>query len=145
MLEVAAGERPAFEIYGDDYDTPDGTCVRDYVHVTDLAAGHLLALEALGSHDKLVYNLGNGQGFSVREVVEVARKVTGKPIKAVETARRPGDPAVLVASSEKIRKELNWKPQYPDLEQIVSTAWEWMLTHPEGYSALRTRQANYPT
>jgi UDP-glucose 4-epimerase len=96
----------------------------------------VLALEALDSHDVLIYNLGNGAGFSVREVIESARQVTGKAIKAVEAARRPGDPAVLVASSDKIRRELNWRPKYPDLEAIVSSAWEWLQKHPHGYAEL---------
>lgn len=145
VLQAAMGKREAISIFGTDYPTPDGTCIRDYIHVVDLAAAHLLALEALGTHDKLIYNLGNGLGFSVREVIEAARKVTGKQIKAVETPRRPGDPAVLVASSEKIRKELNWKPAYPQLDQIIGTAWEWMLTHPEGYSAGRAKQVQCPS
>src|SRR5438874_12911203 len=109
-LQVALGKRNRLSIYGTDYPTADGTCVRDYIHVLDLAQAHLLALEALEKRDKLIYNLGNGHGFSVREVVEVARKVTGRPIAAVETARRAGDPAVLVASSQTIRQELGWAP-----------------------------------
>ena len=137
VLQTAFGKRESISIFGADYPTTDGTCIRDYIHVTDLAAAHLLALEALGARDKLIYNLGNGRGFSVREVIEVARKVTGREIKAIETPRRPGDPAVLVASSEKIRKELKWTPQYPDLEHIIGSAWKWMLKHPEGYSAAR--------
>jgi UDP-glucose 4-epimerase len=134
-LEVALGRRKELAIYGTDYPTPDGTCVRDYIHVGDLASAHLLVLEALKEKDKLIYNLGNGRGFSVREVVATVRRVTGHPIPAKESPRRPGDPAVLVASSEKIRRELRWVPQYPDLESIVSTAWEWRQAHPNGYSA----------
>jgi UDP-glucose 4-epimerase len=133
-LQVALGKRDKLSIYGTDYATPDGTCVRDYIHVLDLAQAHLLALDALGSRDKLIFNLGNGHGFSVREVVEVAHKVTGRPIAAVETARRPGDPAVLVASSKRIQQELGWKPQHPELEDIVRSAWTWHQRHPEGYS-----------
>jgi UDP-glucose 4-epimerase len=141
ILQVANGQREHVSIFGTDYPTPDGTCVRDYIHVTDLADAHVLALEALDSHDKLIYNLGNGAGFSVRQVIDSVRRITGEPIKVVEAARRPGDPAVLVASSDKIRKELNWKPKYPQLDQIVSTAWEWMQTHPQGYAELATTKS----
>jgi UDP-glucose 4-epimerase len=133
-LQVALGKREKLSIYGTDYATPDGTCVRDYIHVLDLAQAHLLALDALGNRDKLIFNLGNGHGFSVREVVEVARRITGRPIAAVETARRPGDPAVLVASSKRIQQELGWKPQHSELENIVRSAWTWHQRHPEGYS-----------
>jgi UDP-glucose 4-epimerase len=136
ILQVASGKREHISIYGTDYPTDDGTCIRDYIHVSDLAEAHVLALEALDSHDVLIYNLGNGAGFSVREVIESARRVTGKAIKAVEAARRPGDPAVLVASSDKIRRELHWRPKYPDLEAIVSSAWEWLHKHPHGYAEL---------
>lgn len=136
ILQVASGKRESIFIYGTDYDTPDGTCIRDYIHVSDLASAHVLALEALGKKTgptRLIYNLGNGRGFSVREVIEVARKVTGKPIPAVETERRAGDPAILVASSEAIKRELGWKPEFTDLETIVRTAWEWVQRHPDGY------------
>ena len=133
VLQVALGQRQQIEIYGTDYPTPDGTCIRDYVHVVDLAAAHLLALDALSRHEQLIYNLGNGRGFSVREVIEVARRVTGHPIPAVERPRRPGDPAVLVASSKKIQLELNWKPCFADLENIVRGAWDWHRSHPNGY------------
>ena len=136
ILQAASGRREHISIFGTDYPTEDGTCIRDYIHVGDLADAHVLALEALATHDKLIYNLGNGAGFSVREVIETARGVTGKPIKAVEVARRPGDPAVLVASSEKIRRELGWTPKYPKLEDIVASAWEWMQQHPRGYHEL---------
>lgn len=136
VLQAATGKRDHISIFGTDYPTPDGSCIRDYIHVSDLADAHVLALEALEHHDKLVYNLGNGTGFSVRQVINAARKVTGRPIKAVETPRRPGDPAVLVASSEKIRRELRWQPKYPDLEKIVSSAWEWSQKHPHGYAEL---------
>ena len=124
VLDVALGRRAAIKLFGTDYPTPDGTCVRDYIHVEDLVSAHILALEALGPRP-LVYNLGNGQGYSVREVVEVARRVTGHPIPVEEAPRRPGDPAILVASSEKIRKELGWTPQRPDLEGIIESAWRW--------------------
>jgi UDP-glucose 4-epimerase len=133
MLKVALGQREKVSIYGTNYPTPDGTCIRDYVHVLDLAVAHVLALKALSDHDRLVYNLGNGQGFSVREVLDVARKVTGHPIPAVESPRRAGDPPVLVASSEKIQRELKWTPQFHELESIVGSAWEWHRNHPQGY------------
>jgi len=125
ILDVALGRRAAIRIYGEDYPTPDGTCVRDYIHVSDLADAHLLALDALETHDHLICNLGNGTGFSVREVIESARRVTGRPIPAEVHPRRPGDPAVLVASSEKAVRELGWKPKYTQLDDIVRTAWEW--------------------
>ena len=136
VLETALGQRPSVSIFGADYPTPDGTCIRDYVHVSDLAAAHLLALDRLGrdtSPERLIYNLGNGRGFSVREVIETARRVTGRAIQAVEAPRRPGDPAVLVASSEKIRRELGWSPRHPDLDAILESAWRWRLAHPQGY------------
>jgi UDP-glucose 4-epimerase len=134
VLQVALGKRDAISIYGTDYKTKDGTCVRDYIHVLDLAQAHVLALEALSKHSQLIYNLGNGRGFTVREVIEAARRVTGHAIPATETPRRPGDPAVLVASSEKIQRELGWTPRYADLETIISTAWDWHRTHPNGYT-----------
>jgi len=124
-LQVALGKRQNIKIFGTDYPTPDGTCVRDYIHVLDLAEAHILVLEALKTKDRLKYNLGNGRGFSVREVIDTARRVTGHSIPAEETARRDGDPAVLVASSEKIRLELGWRPRFPELETIVRTAWHW--------------------
>jgi len=126
VLDVAAGKSPAIKVFGTDYPTTDGTCIRDYIHVTDLARAHVLALEQLidgdGSH---VYNLGNGQGFSVLEVIECARKITGKKIGVEYAARRPGDPPVLIASNEKAVKELGWKPQYANLDDIIGTAWRW--------------------
>ncbi len=134
VLRVALGQSERVSIFGADYPTPDGTCVRDYIHILDLASAHLAALDALASRDRLVYNLGNGQGFSIREVIEVARRVTGHPIPAVEAARRPGDPAVLVASSAKIQRELGWRPEYTSLEAILASAWEWHQRHPNGYS-----------
>jgi UDP-glucose 4-epimerase len=133
VLQVAQGKRDHISIFGIDYETPDGTCIRDYIHVSDLASAHVLTLDALRKQDKLVYNLGNGRGFSVREVIETARKVTGHPIPAKEVPRRPGDPAILVASSEKIKRELHWQPQYPNLEAIVRSAWDWFRAHPNGY------------
>jgi UDP-glucose 4-epimerase len=135
ILQVALGKRDHIAIYGTDYPTPDGTCIRDYIHVTDLASAHLLTLRALREKESLIYNLGNGQGFSVREVIDSVRKVTGHPIPVRETDRRPGDPAVLVASSEKIRRELQWQPKFPSLESIVSSAWDWRRAHPDGYGA----------
>lgn len=134
ILEVALGKRDAIQIFGDDYDTPDGTCIRDYIHVMDLVNAHLLALNRLrDGGSSTVYNLGNGKGFSVKQVVEAARNVTGHKIPQKIAPRRPGDPAVLVASSEKIIRELNWKPKYDDLNTIISTAWEWHKNHPNGY------------
>jgi UDP-glucose 4-epimerase len=138
ILQVALGKRGAIQIYGTDYRTKDGTCVRDYIHVIDLAQAHVLALDALGERSQLIYNLGNGRGFTVRDVIDVARKVTGHPIPAVESPRRPGDPTELVASSEKIQGELGWKPQHADLENIISSAWEWHRKHPNGYEQLAT-------
>ena len=133
VLQVPLGQRPSISIFGTDYPTPDGTAIRDYIHIADLVSAHLLALEALETRDQLIYNIGNGKGYSVREVIETARRVTGHPIPAVETPRRPGDPARLVASSEKIRRELGWRPRYPDLRDIIASAWEWHRTHPHGY------------
>jgi len=137
ILEVALGHAEHINVFGADYPTADGTCVRDYIHVGDLARAHLLALEALErareNFSPLIYNLGNGQGFSVRQVVDVAREVTGQPIPAIESPRREGDPAVLIASSERIRRELGWRPQFPDLKTIIDSAWHWHRTHPDGY------------
>jgi UDP-glucose 4-epimerase len=133
VLKVALDQSPSVSIFGTDYPTPDGTCIRDYIHIADLISAHLLALEALGERERLVYNLGNGNGYSVREVIAAARRVSGHPIPAVEAARRPGDPPRLVAASDRIRAELGWIPKHPDLEDIVSTAWEWHRTHPRGY------------
>ncbi len=132
VLQVALGQREKLYIFGDDYPTRDGTPVRDYIHVSDLAQAHILALRALDRGSR-TYNLGNGQGFTVKEVIETAREITGHPIPAEVTARRPGDPAVLIAGSEAIRRELGWKPRYPDLHAIIQTAWEWHRSHPHGY------------
>jgi UDP-glucose 4-epimerase len=125
VLDVALGRRASIRIYGEDYPTPDGTCVRDYIHVADLAEAHLLALGALDTNDKLIFNLGNGTGFSVREVIESARRVTGHPIPAEVHPRRAGDPAFLVASSEKAIRELGWQPRYTQIDDIIRTAWIW--------------------
>ncbi len=125
ILDVALGRREKILIFGDDYATPDGTCIRDYIHVADLADAHTLALAALEPHDRLVLNLGNGEGFSVKQVIEVARRVTGKPIPAEIKPRRPGDPARLVAGSELAKKTLGWQPQHAALEDIVASAWAW--------------------
>ena len=132
-LQVPLGQRDEIYIYGTDYPTPDGTCIRDYIHITDLISAHLLALEALEERDKLVYCLGNGAGYSVREVIETARKVTGHPIPAKETPRRPGDAPRLVASSERIRQDLGWQPRIPNLGDIIASAWDWHQSHPHGY------------
>ena len=134
LLQVALGQREKIVVFGDDYDTPDGTCVRDYIHVLDLAEAHILAMYALDQGSRR-YNLGNGQGYSVKEVIETAREVTGHPIPAVVGARREGDPAVLVASSDTIRKELGWNPRYPELRDIIGSAWEWHRSHPHGYAS----------
>ncbi len=133
VLQVALGQRERVEIYGQDYPTPDGTCVRDYIHVVDLAEAHILALEALDQGSR-TYNLGNGRGFSVKEVIDTARAITGHPIPTRVVTRRPGDPAVLVASSEKIRRELGWAPKYPELRTIMEMAWNWHVSHPHGYA-----------
>ena len=137
ILDVALGRAEQVKIFGSDYPTPDGTCVRDFVHVSDLARAHLLALKALENRtrnsDPLIYNLGSGQGFSVKEVVEVARRVTGHAVPVLAAPRRPGDPAILIASSQKIRRELGWQPRFADLETIVQSAWQWQSAHPRGY------------
>jgi UDP-glucose 4-epimerase len=135
VLQVPLGKRQSVSIFGSDYPTPDGSCVRDYVHVLDLAQAHLLAVQALVQQTKLIFNIGSGHGFSVREVIETARRITGHAIPAIESPRRPGDPAVLVASSEKIRSELNWTPQHAGLEDIIGSAWEWHRKHPRGYQS----------
>jgi UDP-glucose 4-epimerase len=133
-LFAALGRRPDIKMFGTDYPTEDGTGVRDYIHVTDLGSAHVLALNALQSGaESNVYNLGNGKGYSVREVIETVREVTGREFKSTESPRRPGDPASLVATSEKIQRELNWKPQYGDLKTMIKTAYDWFLTHPKGY------------
>lgn len=133
VLQVALGQREHIVVFGDDYPTRDGTCVRDYIHVVDLAQAHILALEALEERDSMHYNLGNGQGFTVMEVIEAARRVTGHPIPHVIGERRPGDPATLIASSDAIRRDLGWQPRYTGLDEIIETAWQWHRAHPAGY------------
>lgn len=133
ILDVALGRRASIKVFGEDYPTPDGTAIRDYIHVLDLARAHQLALAALLSGDqpqRLIYNIGNGVGFSVREIIESVRRVTGHPIPVVDEPRRPGDPAILIASSEKIMRELGWKPEYDKIDDIVKSAWDW---HQERY------------
>ena len=134
ILQVPNGQREYVSIYGDDYNTKDGTCVRDYIHVTDLAQAHILAMNYLiEGNESDIFNLGNGVGFTVKEVIDTARRVTKHPIEARVTQRRAGDPAVLVASSEKAKRVLGWKPQHADLEEIIESAWNWHRTHPKGY------------
>ena len=133
VLRVPLGEREAAQIYGTDYPTPDGTCIRDYVHISDLASAHLLALDGLKERDRLIYNLGSGNGYSVREVIETARQVTGHLIPVKELPRREGDSARLVASSDKIKRELGWEPEHDELHKIISSAWDWHKSHPNGY------------
>jgi UDP-glucose 4-epimerase len=131
VLKVALGQKRQVEIFGTDYETPDGTCIRDYIHIVDLARAHILALHSSKSES---YNLGTGGGSSVREVIEAAQKVTGRKIDIIEKARRPGDPPRLIASSEKIKRELGWKPQFQNLEALVESAWKWHQKFPGGYS-----------
>ncbi len=133
VLQAALGQRERVHIYGTDYPTPDGTCIRDYIHIADLVSAHLLALEALGERERLVYNLGNGNGYSVREVIETARVVSGRDIPVVEAPRRAGDAPRLVACADKIRNELGWKAQWTGLREIIASAWEWHAAHPQGY------------
>jgi UDP-glucose 4-epimerase len=134
ILQVPNGKREYISIFGNDYDTKDGTCVRDYIHVNDLAQAHILAMKYLcDGNDSNIFNLGNGVGFTVKEVVETARKVTGHPISAKEEPRRAGDPSMLIASSAKAKEVLGWNPQYADLETIIDTAWNWHKSHPNGY------------
>ncbi|MBQ4069150.1 MAG: UDP-glucose 4-epimerase GalE [Lachnospiraceae bacterium] len=134
ILQVPNGKREAINIYGDDYDTKDGTCIRDYIHVKDLAQAHILAMEYLAKgNESNVFNLGNGVGFTVKEVIDAARRVTGHEIKAVVTPRRAGDPAVLIASSEKAKEVLGWRPQHADIEGIIESAWKWHKNHPDGF------------
>ncbi len=132
-LQVPLGKRAAINLFGTDYPTPDGTCIRDYIHIDDLASAHVLALDALDTREEMIYNLGNGRGYSNREVIDMARKVTGHPIPVVETDRRPGDAPILVASAEKINHELGWRPAHPDLHDIIASAWAWHSAHPDGY------------
>ena len=134
LLEVAAGQRDVFQIYGSDYPTPDGTCIRDYVHVLDIAQAHALAIERISEFAGRTYNIGNGHGFSVQQVLETASRVTEKEINCRTAPRRPGDPARLVASSERIRKELGWEPRFSSLDEIIRTAWKWKQRFPAGYA-----------
>jgi UDP-glucose 4-epimerase len=133
-IQAAMGKRSEIEIYGTDYPTTDGTCIRDYIHIEDLCRAHLLALNQLTTASELVYNLGNGKGYSVREVIETVKKVSGKDFKVVDAPRRAGDAAILISDATKAGSELKWKPQFPDLETIISTAWRWHSDHPAGYS-----------
>jgi UDP-glucose 4-epimerase len=134
VLQVALGGEESATIFGTDYPTPDGTCIRDYVHIADLVRAHLVALEALEQRDQLVYNVGTGRGFSVREVIASARRVSGKPIAVAESPRRPGDTPRLVASSDRIRRDLGWQPEHTELDDMIASAWEWHRTHPKGYN-----------
>jgi len=131
VLKVALSQAPQCDIYGADYPTPDGTCIRDYIHIIDLAQAHILAMEPGRSG---FYNLGNGDGYSVREVIHICEQVSGKTITAVEMPRRPGDPPRLVAAAEKAKRDLGWRPRYPKLEDIVASAWNWHRQHPQGYA-----------
>jgi UDP-glucose 4-epimerase len=132
VLQVALGQRKDIKVFGDDYETPDGTCVRDYIHVADLAQAHRLALHAIDQQSQ-VYNLGNGLGFSVQQVLSTAREITGHSIPSDVVGRRPGDVATLVAASDKVRADLDWKPEYPEISQIIESAWRWHSDHPRGY------------
>ena len=133
IFDVALGERDALHLFGTDYDTPDGSCIRDYIHVVDIARAHILALSKIEEIKAGAYNMGNGTGYSNAEVVETVQRVVGKEIPVVQAERRPGDPARLVASSGRVRRELGWEPLYPDLDTMVETAWNWRLAHPDGY------------
>jgi UDP-glucose-4-epimerase GalE len=133
VLQVALGQRPHIEVFGTDYPTPDGTCIRDYIHVDDLAEAHLLALEKIEAGQGLCLNLGTGHGYSIREVIKTAEQVTGKPIAAKDGPRRAGDPPALVAAADRARRVLGWSPRYPELKQIIETAWKWHESRPHGY------------
>jgi len=134
IIQAAMGKRADIKVYGSDYPTPDGTCIRDYIHIDDLCRAHLLALDKLTERTEMAYNLGNGQGYSVRQVIDTVRQVSGRDFKGIETDRRPGDPPVLTSDASKARAELGWQPQKPDLEDMVATAWKWHTEHPDGYS-----------
>ncbi|KPU44526.1 UDP-glucose 4-epimerase [Oxobacter pfennigii] len=135
VLKTALGQRESITVFGEDYDTKDGTCIRDYIHVTDLADAHILALYSLREDEKsAIYNLGSGKGFSVKEIIDKAREVTGKKIPAIIGDRRPGDPAALVASSRRIKEKLNWNPKFDDIGKIIESAWKWHSSHPHGYN-----------
>ena len=133
IIQAAMGKRPDIKIYGADYPTPDGTCIRDYIHIDDLCRAHLLALNRLDERAELVYNLGNGRGYSVKQVIETVRRVSGSDFKVVQVDRRPGDPAVLTSDATKARAELGWRTEKPGLEEMVATAWKWHSEHPDGY------------
>lgn len=135
LFDVALGERAAINLFGTDYDTPDGTCIRDYIHVSDIARAHVLALQSIESMEARAYNMANGTGYSNRDVIETVRRVTGKEIPVIPAPRRIGDPARLIASSDRIHRELGWEPQYPDLTTMVETAWAWRRRYPRGYEA----------
>jgi UDP-glucose 4-epimerase len=134
IIQAAMGKRDSIKIYGTDYPTPDGTCIRDYIHIEDLCRAHLLALNKLNEQPELVYNLGNGQGYSVRQVIETVKQVSGRTFTVVEAPRRPGDPAVLTSDATKVKNELGWRPEKPALEDMVATAWKWHSDHPNGYA-----------
>jgi len=133
IIQTAMGQRSEIKIYGTDYDTPDGTCIRDYIHIEDLCSAHLLALDRLEQNSELVYNLGNGTGYSVREVIETVKRVSGRDFKVTEAERRPGDAPVLTSDATKAINQLGWQTKFPELETIVSTAWAWHNNHPNGY------------
>ena len=135
VLQAASGKRKSISIFGEDYPTPDGTCIRDYIHVTDLASAHIKAAQYLAAGGESdIFNLGNGVGFSVKEVISAVRRVTGRQFEVLSGPRRPGDPARLVASGEKARKVLGWAPEYTQLDKIIETAWQWHSSHPDGYT-----------
>ena len=133
IIQAAMGKRPDVKVYGTDYPTPDGTCIRDYIHIDDLCRAHLLALNRLDERAELVYNLGNGRGYSVKQVIETVRRVSGSDFKVVQVDRRPGDPAVLTSDATKAKTELGWRTEKPGLEEMVATAWKWHSEHPDGY------------
>ncbi|HPB92546.1 MAG TPA: NAD-dependent epimerase/dehydratase family protein, partial [Anaerohalosphaeraceae bacterium] len=133
IIQAAMGRRPSVKIFGTDYPTPDGTCIRDYIHVEDLCSAHLLALEQLANHREQVYNLGNGTGYSVRQVIDTVRRVSGRSFRVEEAPRRPGDPPILTANASKAVRELGWKTRYSDLETIVESAWKFHTARPDGY------------
>ena len=132
-IQAAMGKRDEIKIFGTDYDTPDGTCIRDYIHIDDLCRAHLLVLNKLDQSRELIYNLGNGNGFSVREVIEMVRQVSGKDFNVVTAERRPGDVPILTSDAAKVKNELGWKPEKPELQEMVSSAWKWHSEHPDGY------------
>jgi UDP-glucose 4-epimerase len=132
-IQAAMGKRSEIKIYGTDYETPDGTCIRDYIHVDDLCKAHLLALNKLDGEYELVYNLGNGRGYSVGEVIDTVKRVSGKDFPVVGADRRPGDAPVLTSDATKAKNELGWEPEMPELEKMVATAWQWHKEHPDGY------------